>query len=644
MCGIAGIVTDGSVADIDRRLVEMSRRLAHRGPDDLGYLQYDGTAAPVCGRDVLALPNCRVALLHRRLAILDLSEAAWQPMASADGKYFLVFNGEIYNYRELRDELEKCGHTFRSQGDTEVLLAALIQWGAAALNRLVGMFAFALLDLRGRRLLLARDPFGIKPLYFTSWGPHFAFASELKALLALPDAKRQISPQRAYQYLRFGMTDHGSQTMVRGMQQVAAGSFLELPLDAPTPGPQHRYWQLDTAQRLDLTADEAAEHLRDLFLQNIELHMRSDVPIGAALSGGIDSSSIVMSMRQVAGEQLDLRTISYIATNSDLNEERYAELVSRAAAAKVHKVTATPQDLTDSIDDLIDSQDEPFGSTSIFAQRQVFRSAAEQRITVMLDGQGADELLAGYRHYLAARVASLLRRGRPLAAMGLLRAAARLPNSGQAPAVWLHAAGLLLPPALHGAAMQIIGQNLLPAWLNAAWFREREVAVRPPRPARGPDYLRRQLRISLEETSLPALLRYEDRNSMAFSIESRVPFLTPDLAQFVLSLPENYLIGPAGVSKAVFRQAMRTIVPDEILNRNDKIGFATPEASWLRQMQPWIEHILDSDTARAIPAIDHKAMRMEWQRFLNGRAHFDFRFWRWVNFIRWVERRGIVFD
>jgi asparagine synthase (glutamine-hydrolysing) len=446
------------------------------------------------------------------------------------------------------------------------------------------------------------------------------------------------------EYLRFGISDYGAETMLRDVHQVPAASYLEFSIDEPSLVREEIYWQPPAAGSSDLSFTEAAAELRRLFLRSVEWHLRSDVPVGAALSGGIDSSAIVMAMREIGGKSLDFSTFSYIAPGSSFNEQHHAEAVASAAGARIFKITATDEDLVNEMETLIDLQDEPFGSTSIYAQRRVFQTAAEEGITVMLDGQGTDEILAGYRHFFAARIASLLRSGKLLQAARLWRSTPSRTGYGATPAVWMHAAGLLLPPALRGPAMQISGQRSMPRWIDTAWFRERDADGVVPRQGSGRNTLIEQLQISLAETSLPALLRYEDRNSMASSVESRVPLLTTPLVEFVLSLPESYILSPEGVTKAVFRCALDGLVPNTILSRRDKIGFATPEADWLKSRQAWVAGILESDTAANIPAIRTEIMKKQWQDCLAGRSRFDFRFWRWINLILWAKIRNVHFE
>jgi asparagine synthase (glutamine-hydrolysing) len=563
-------------------------------------------------------------------------------MGTPDGRLYIVFNGEIYNYLELRTELQELGYTFRSQSDTEVLLTAYTHWGRQALRRLVGMFAFCILDTQARTLFLARDFFGIKPLYYTYWRHGFGFASELQALLALPGVRRHANPQRLYYYLRFGLTDHGSETLLTDIYQLPAAHWLELSLDRPRATPPVRYWQAELQPSCAMSLPQAAERLRELFLESIRWHLRSDVSVGAALSGGIDSAAIVTAMRHVHGKNLELHTFSYIADQAALNEEPWVDIASQAAQAVAHKVRVVSEEVLTDLEFLLDMQQEPFASTSIYAQMRVFRLAQEVGIKVMLDGQGADELLGGYRPALAARLASLLRQGRWLEAQRFLHSVARLPGVSRL-MLLSQAIGVLALSRQYPLRRGLLHKYLFPSWLNTAWFVSQGVMAMPIWHTQEREVLREHLCQALTENSLPMLLRYEDRNSMAFSIESRTPFLTPALVNFVFSLPEEYIITADGKSKAVFRHAMRGIVPAPILERQDKIGFATPEQDWLIALRPWAETVLQSDMARVIPALRLQVIQQQWQDILAGRRAFDFRMWRWLNVICWAQRLHVCF-
>src|SRR5262249_4515766 len=290
--------------------------------------------------------------------IIDLTAAGRQPMSSRDGRYHLVYNGEIYNYLELRSELQRLGHIFNTQTDSEVLLEAYAEWGAKALLRFVGMFAFAILDTTERTLFLARDFFGIKPLYYADSDESFAFASEIAPLLALTCAGRKVNPAALLLYLRHGLSDQGMNTLLSGINQLPGAHYMELALDRPCLARPIRYWtpQLGGA---DLGFDDAAQRLRELFLDSIRLHLRSDVPVGAALSGGIDSSSIVAGMRCV-DPSLEIHTFSYIADDPSFSEECWVDLAAARAGAKVHKLRPTSKELVNDVEDLISAQEEPF--------------------------------------------------------------------------------------------------------------------------------------------------------------------------------------------------------------------------------------------------------------------------------------------
>ena len=639
MCGIAGIV--GDAISINPSLVERcGTELNHRGPDDHGFLLWKEGKGARLSKDLPDVLDGRVFFAHQRLSIIDLSPAGWQPMGTSDGRYFIVFNGEIYNYVELRRELEKLGWGFRSHSDTEVLLHAYAQWGPSVLNRLSGMFAFAVLDTQERKLFLARDFFGIKPLFYAYHEGAFAFASEIKALLRLPGFPRKVNPGRVYEYLRFGGLDHGRETFFGEIRQLPAAHYLEVSLDHANDGRPVNYWKLDLEERTSLSLDDAAENLRTLFLDSVRLHLRSDVPVGACLSGGIDSSSIVAAIRHLEPD-VELHTFSYAADDPSVNEERWVDMVGGATRAVVHKVRPTPEELVKDLDDLIGVQDEPFGSTSIYAQYRVFRLAKEAGIKVVLDGQGADELLGGYAPYLSTRLASLVAGGAWFEAMHFTSHARRLPHV-RTGTLLFSAGGLLLPDFLRPWARRLIKQELTSCWLNDQWFIDQGVKPAEPYRPRGKEMLRRHLYESLE-FGLRSLLRYEDRNSMAHSIESRVPFLTPQLARFIYSLPQEYIVDRNGVGKSVFRRAMRGLVPDPILDRQDKIGFATPEQRWLSTLKPWVEAVLNSETARRIPALNHEALIAEWRDVLGKRRPFDWRVWRWINLIRWAALRQVEF-
>ncbi len=656
MCGILGVIETKNTID-HHQLIRSTTTLRHRGPNDEGYLLMNrktGFTKSYSGSDTdkrLQLPNLlnsqredyNLAFGFRRLSIIDLSEAGHQPMSSPDGRFWIMLNGEIYNYIELRREYQKTGYEFRSQTDTEVLLAGFTIEGKDVLQSLVGMFAFAVLDTQKMVIFLARDFFGIKPLYYSQQGHRFAFASEIKALLEFPWVHRNINSTNLYDYLRYGRTDHNNGTLYQNVQQISPAHYMEVPLDEPHLHRVTKYWHIDGQNKSKDNFKEASETIRELFLKNISLHLRSDVPVGAALSGGLDSASIVMAMRKIQPSDLDLHTITYVAADDRINEEAWAERVGRETTAMIHKVKPNEEEFASEILNLIALQDEPFVSTSIYAQFKVFQLAKQAGITVMLDGQGADELLGGYSSYLSVKFASILFKRNFRKASHYCRAIGRRDDVNLARFLF-YAGGLLLPSGLQDLSRHLVGEEVMPNWLNKAWFTSRGIQPKSQLIQPGHDMLMDHLREEFEVARLPMLLRYEDRNSMVHSIESRVPFLTPDLVRYIFSLPDNFLIDDNGQSKAVFRRSMHGIVPKKIIQRKDKIGFETPELDWLTNRSDWVTSVLTGETAFSIPALAPNVMTREWELIQSNRKRFDFRVWRWLNIILWAEINQVIFE
>lgn len=623
MCGIAGGWWSQHVP-AQNQLPKALHAMRYRGPDDQGLEVYPFNPAVV-------------ALGQVRLSIIDLSTAGHQPMHSRDGRWAIVFNGEIYNYRELRADLQTLGHQFVSDSDTEVLLAAWAQWGHACLPRLAGMFAFAVLDRQSHSLTCVRDAFGIKPFFYASGVEGFRFASEVPALLALLPGKPQLNWQRAYDYLVHGDYDSGPDSFFAGVHHLLPGHWLTVNMGTGQANTPQRWWVPNITERPGWKFDDAVEQVREQFLQNIRLHLRSDVPLGAALSGGIDSSAVVCAMRHVEPE-LPIHTFSYIAAGSDVNEEHWVDRVNAHVGAIPHKVTATGAELARDLDDMIRAQGEPFGSTSIYAQYRVFQLARESGITVTLDGQGADEMLAGYIGYPGPRLRSLLETGQVASAWQFLNQWAQWPGRGRVLAL-KYLASELTDGSLYGALRKLDGKPTTPHWINPVPLREQGVRLQKPRIraeflAKGRRVMD-ELALSLSRRGIASLLRHGDRNSMRFSIESRVPFLTTDMMELLLSMPESYLISLEGETKHVFRAAMRGIVPDDVLNRKDKIGFSTPEQEWLLSMTQSARNLLRIDLE--LPFFNQKIVMANFEKMISGEIPFSWQIWRWINFSLWYQ-------
>ena len=625
MCGIwfsVGFTPDPDELDI----------VAHRGPDGRGWRLSETRNGPV-------------ALGHRRLAIIDTSDAARQPMAYARDRYWLVFNGEIYNHIELREELRSLGHVFATRSDSEVILAAYEEWGEACIERFIGMFAFVIYDSDEYRFYAVRDRFGIKPLYYVQTLQGIAFASEIKQLLRLPGISTRMNLARTYDFLSSGITDHTEETMFDGVRQLRGGECVSVDLTRHRFGavlPIRRWYRLPPPGTIQLSEREAGDRFRELLSESVRLHLRSDVAIGSCLSGGLDSSAIVSLIdRQFAreGGNNRLNTISACYDDATVDERPFIEAVVKATKTNPHYVFPRDEDVMASAERITWHQDEPYGSSSIFAQWCVFEQAGREGIKVMLDGQGADEQLSGYHGGFHYYLASLLRRGRYIALLKTMFERHRF--HGLSLALQLRP---LIPPILPARFRSLLLRQR-PALAYHDWLESDAFcgAGFPPstfeavleREGLGPIRDIGDLCVSLILANLPMLLRYEDRNSMAHGVEARVPFLDHRLVEFSIGLGERHkMVG--GDTKRVLRVAMAGIMPDKICQRRDKIGFATPEQAWFRgPLRAGIEAGVEETLRRYPGLLNPSSTRGLVADMLDGRRPVDFTLWRIVNVGMW---------
>ena len=581
MCGIAGSF---SPRGIDAELLpRMARSIGHRGPDGEGFLLFgdaDGIRVSTEGLEG-ARPRGpdTVGFAHLRLSIIDLSEANDQPMTDASGELALIFNGEVYNYVELREELKGLGHEFRTSGDTEVVLASYAEWGEACLERFVGMWAFVMLDLRRRVLFLARDRFGVKPLYYSSDGGALHFASEIKAFLDTGAVRTEPDEDVVRRYLLAGATDETERTFFRGIRSLppAHSMTLELDRDPPSDPFVDRYWSIPEEGYRGSRADAASE-FRSLFFDSVALHARSDVPVGTCLSGGLDSSSIVCVAEELRGRgEIPSYTHSgfgYLPDDEELSERRFMEEVVRATELQMTYVEVTPERWAEALPLIARQQDEPFGSTSIAAQWFVFEAAKQGGMKVMLDGQGPDETLGGYHGYFPLIAKALLRSRHPFRYRRFARA---LEQEHGTPRMSARDAMREMSPRRRRRAQP----EPVPPPTAAILSGELQGRLRPE-DYDSPEFDSVHALLAAHTTSLglPALLRFEDRNSMAHSIEARVPFLDHRLVELAFRLPPHYKMDGAE-TKSVLREALEGVLPEPIRTRRDKIGFrAEPSAVW----------------------------------------------------------------
>jgi asparagine synthase (glutamine-hydrolysing) len=559
MCGIFGAITPRGLSPETRAQVDNSMR--HRGPDGHGHHQFAFENRPV------------IDFLHRRLSIIDLSTAASQPMAYREDRYWITYNGEVYNYIELREELKRLGATFRTQSDTEVVLAAYAHWGEDCVHHFNGDWAFCIVDRQRQILFLSRDRVGVKPLYTYQRGKAFYFASEIKSLFALPEG-----PDRTYDATALHLkvvantSDYSDATLYREIRQLPGGhrAVVDLASGAVKVEP---WWtpEINTSREPfdEAKAKTYAEEIHANLEDAVRLRLRSDVPVGTCLSGGIDSSAIVAIVAGLQGRKADdlngLRTFTAAYPGDAIDEEKWARSVIDQMPCEPHFVYPKVNEFANDLDDLLGSHDEIFGSSTVYAQYRVMQLAS-QHVTVVLDGQAADEVFGGYPRHQAAFLRSLISADPRTRSFAAVYFASRL-SLGVADR-------LLLKKTFQRKARMVEEMTGLACPWNDFLHHVTEKCYAP---------LARNLFQDVLHYNLPRLLKYEDTNSMRFGIESRVPFTDYRLIEHAFQIPSAYKIH-RGHTKYILRRAVEDLLPPEVTWRTDKIGFATPEKKWLDQL------------------------------------------------------------
>jgi len=594
MCGIFGAVDfQGFFSPEDHaRFVGLTDLIAYRGPDATGY---ERLCVKIPNADRSAMWDAFLG--HRRLAIIDLSDAGRQPMTDGQGRW-ITFNGEIFNYLELRRELQDLGEQFRTATDTEVLLRIYSLYGPQGFAKLNGMWAFALVDLPARRVVLSRDRFSIKPLYYTREGSRVYFASEIKQLLPVLAARR-MNERVMQAYLAQSLLDHTPETFFEGVYRVPAKSSLLLSVDdgAITP---HTYW--DHSLETVGTFNEAAEQFRELLEDSVRIRLRSDVTVGSLLSGGLDSSAVATLCRKGGA---DVETFSVISDDRRFSEEDFIDSVTRQTGVPNHKLTFQCPDLLQTLDRMLFHNDEPVVSLSIVAPYNIFRLVGEHHdVTVLLSGQGADEILLGYSKFFFFYLRTLLQKYK-----------------------WGTAVKELLASFLRGTVVRYSrladARRYIPALNSKPYGGALRLATdHQPVPIwQSPDLRQRQIS-DIDLFSVPALTRYEDRNSMAYSLEVRNPFLDHRLVNFVTSLPADYKIRN-GWTKYILRESFPDL-PPAVRWRKDKKAFVTAEEKWIRgDLRPLVETMFKSSHLQQMGVIDDRKFLVFYNDFLRGNStHF----------------------
>lgn len=528
---------------------EVIDSVVHRGPDGRGWKEFSA-------------PQGHIVIAHRRLAIVDLSEDGHQPMTSDDQRYWVTYNGEIYNYIEIRDELKSHGYKFKTNSDTEVLLKSYIHWGERCLNKFNGMFAFVIWDNIDKKAFAARDRFGVKPLYYYKQGNKIAFASEIKQFKHIQNWRSILNESMAQFYKLNRYCDHLEETIYKNVYQVLPSNLVKI--DSSDSIAFTKWYNLsDKIKPLNISDKTACDEFKSLFSEAIKIRLRSDVPVGACLSGGLDSSSIVSMMKNIK-DDIDLHTFSAVFPGYKVDESKYIDELSSKKHFQNHKNYPSYEGFLSSLDQMLYNQDLPFSGSSIFAQWMTFKDAKDKKVTVLLDGQGADESLLGYPGMLNGVVFDYIK-SMNFRDLGNFLTWQKEYNRQSYKTTLLLGVQIKFP-SLYKKLLDIMGKNT-----------DNDVNLEALRTIK-------DLCLKYFSHDLQTLLRYEDRNSMAFSTESRLPFLDYRLVEFILSLPISQRFRNEK-TKWVLRESMRDINIDEILDRKDKIGFATPESEWSKNKE-----------------------------------------------------------
>lgn len=609
MCGIAGFLGFNN----DKTLNRMLTSLKHRGPDDEGaFIDHKN----------------RVSIGNRRLSIIDI-KSGHQPVHNENKSMWIVLNGEIYNYRELMEELKKAGHKFYTKSDTETIIHAYEEWGERCLNKFNGMWAFVIFDCKKKELFLARDRFGIKPLYYFWDRKEFIFGSEIKALLQC-DIERIPNDKIIYDYLANGLLDHTEETFFERIKRLMPAHYMVVKENSIKI---KKYWNMPKINRnIDFSSrndGKCSKKFYELLKDSVRLRLISEVPIGTCLSGGIDSSSIVsiinkflssdMENREMIGEKQ--KTFSAVYDNKEVDEREYIEEVVKMAGVEKNYTYPSADIFWKEIKKIVYHQDEPFTSTSIYAQWNVMKLASK-KVTVLLDGQGGDELLGGYLPYYEIFLLNLLRKKK------LFHFVKELASG-------LDIVVPLLSQYFRRSEKKRVIKKILDKEFLARFGSEKKEEWKASE-------LVDVLYEDFTRYSIPQLLRYEDRNSMAFSIEARVPFLDYRIVEYIFSLPITQKIRN-GWTKFILRNAVKGIIPEKIRKRRSKIGFETPEMEWMMKLRHNIKKIFASKRFEKRKYFNQKKVLKKFDDFCDGKLSGDFSriFWRIINLEIWLE---VFFD
>ncbi|MBN8704056.1 MAG: asparagine synthase (glutamine-hydrolyzing) [Bacteroidetes bacterium] len=659
MCGIAGIVSlNKNTQGLNKFIEQLSVTIKHRGPDDEGYTLFNNNQFQ-CFGGITTPSNCwnnsfdyapqnnitshnfesYIALAHRRLSIIDLSPLGHQPMCIDNGNIWITYNGELYNYIEIKEELQKLGHQFISTSDTEVILFAYKQWGKECLQKFNGMWAFVIYDKNKNELFGARDRFGVKPLYYSISSDYFLFASELKALAKSDLVDTKINTDAAFQFLVKTTTENTEESFFKNCFELFPSHAFTLSIDTKEFA-KWQFYQLKFNSEFENYSEnkfsEYSTKTAKLVEQAIKIRLRSDVAVGACLSGGIDSSSIVSIVHQLKKEgkdTTDFKVFTASFKDKEIDESNYAKLLVDKYHLNWHQVFPNAQELTTDLEDLIYSQDIPIWSTSTYAQHRVLKLASENNIKVILDGQGSDELFGGYDTYLFFYFDELIKRGRLKDFFNQVNK-----SSLSKPLLFYIKQKLrfsTIPKLSPDAQLKFLlfYFNDL-KYLNKDFLYAHKHLLKENNT---PTTLNENLHNEFYNTRLKTYLKCEDRCAMWHSVESRTPFADDiNLIEYIFSIPGNYKI-VNGNLKALIKDAMQNHVPQQILNRTDKKGFTTPNNKWINEIKNDIKHYFENPLLKEF--INIELLQKEYNILFSEKKNTDNgRLFKFISFAVWAKK------
>jgi len=654
MCGIFGVLNFNEVNVDYASLQNAVSIIKHRGPDDEGYAlfntykgicdeKFGDTSAIKKGAHILS-PSDNVfnlAFGFRRLSILDLSVNGHQPFFNDDKNICIIFNGEVYNYIELREELKTKGYKFRTGTDTEVILASYMEWGEECLNRFNGMWGLAIYDMLKNILFCSRDRFGVKPFYYFKNEKCFVFASELKSIIEYfksdESFSKKVNKEILYDYFVNNYTDHTENTFINGIKNLSPSHYIRI---QGNDFSVRRYFEIEINSELGVydekNFERIKENFRELIFDSVKLRLRSDVPVGTCLSGGLDSSTVagiinnfLTSDSKFNRDQIGERQKTFSAVYDDpaIDERKFIEEIVRATNCSSHYVFPDEADFNADVEDFIFQLDEPIGGTSPYAQYNVMKLARENGMTVLLDGQGGDETLGGYEVYFGFLYSNLLNQRNYFTMMSELSR-----NFGKGAEIITR--GLKYYSRLKSKN----AKSEQAKYFNQAFLKMS--GMKNVLEYRTTNNLNKKLYEDLTKFILPSLLRFEDRNAMKFSIESRTPFLDYRIVKMLFESEGIYKIHN-GWSKWILRNAMNNFLPDKIVWRRDKKGFPTPERKWLKKLESEFASLLNENANELAEFFNPKLLIKDFDLIVsnhNIKSHF---LWKIYNFVKWKKLYGI---